>query len=681
MKLYLSILVALISTASVGLAQAPRAATITGKIHNPPAREIEFGYRSSLSPTRSEHLVVLDSENRFALTFPVPRGTLVMGGYKDPQPPKWKWLEGLRSFVFGPRAQLILFVEPGDSLHIEMNEGRFSSSLKFSGQGADNNRFIAEILPDYLDYRPDYEGLELEDFIRQADQRRQDEFEWLAKGREKYALSTGFIDYATARFDYEWANDMISYPTDYSFANGRDNRDITPEYYNFLQDISLVDENAIGTSEYRTFLTRTLDWELDKERFKPPTLSEMYDFSGLELSDADQTQLDSLYEKEGRRPSLSKMVDLSALGLSDSEQTQLDSLYANRRSLRLSERFDLSKFELSDAAIAQLDSFYKRSGQSFGTAKSSGYESSSIDTMGTRVVFHLPMEEELEGTGERVSLSELLDWSELSLSAAAVARLDSLYEQRRSLKLSEKLDLSEFGLSAAAQSQLDSIYAAPWMRRISFGGKRYNLAKQKLDGKVLYWFLAGELVNGFERGHTDFALVHERWEEFKETNPYPEYNEAIEAALTKALVLQPGQPAPDFTLDNLDGQPVSLNQFKGKAIFIDFWASWCGPCIVDLPYIQKIKAEMAEQPVVFLNISLDDDEEAWRKAIAKHEIKGVHLRAAGWGAEVAKAYSIHSLPSYYVVDAQGRIAERLRAVYDTQEIVAKIAESTKAAGG
>ena len=683
MKLYLSILVALLSTASVGLAQAPRAATITGKIHNPPAREIEFGYRSSLSPTRSEHLVELDSENRFALIFPVPRGTLVMGGYKDPQPPKWKWLEGLRSFVFGPRARLIFFVEPGDSLHIEMNEGRFSSSLEFSGQGADNNRFIAEILPDYLAFRLDYEGLALEDFIRQVEQRRQDEFEWLAEGREKYALSAEFIDYATARFNYEWAKQMISYPTNYRFANDHDNRDITPEYYNFLQDIPLVDEKAIGVSEYHTFLTRTLGWELDKvalKQLRNPTLSDRYDLSGLELSEAAQTHLDSLYEKDGRKPSLSKMVDLSALGLSDSEQIQLDSLYANRRSLRLSERFDLSKFELSAAAIAQIDSFYERSGKSYGITKSSGYESSRIDTMGTRVVFLLPMEEELEGVSEKIPLSELLDWSVLSLAAAAVTRLDSLYEHRRSLKLSEKLDLAELGLSETAQSQLDSIYAGPWMRRVSFGGKRYDLAKQKLDGRVLYWFLAGELVNEFERGYTDFASVNERWEEFKETNPYPEYNEAIEAALTKALVLQPGQPAPDFALDDLDGQPVSLNQFKGKAIFIDFWASWCGPCIGDLPYIQKIKAEMAEQPVVFLNISLDDDEEAWRKAIAKHEIKGVHLRAAGWSADVAKAYSISSLPSYYVVDAQGRIAERLRVLDDTQGIVAIIAESTKAAG-
>ena len=207
MKLYLSILVALLCTASVGLAQAPRAATITGKINNPPAREIEFGYRSSLSPTRSELLVVLDGENRFALHLSGSPRNARHGTLQRPTTSQVEMAGGVAVFrLWVTRSQLILFVEPGDSLHIEMNEGRFSSSLEFSGQGADNNRFIAEILPDYLDYRPDYEGLALEDFIRQAEQRRQDEFEWLAKGREKYELSAGFIDYATARFNYEWAN-------------------------------------------------------------------------------------------------------------------------------------------------------------------------------------------------------------------------------------------------------------------------------------------------------------------------------------------------------------------------------------------------------------------------------------------------------------------------------------------
>ncbi|MDE2732999.1 MAG: TlpA disulfide reductase family protein [Gemmatimonadota bacterium] len=685
MKLYLSILVALISTASVGLAQAPRAAIITGKIHNPPAREIEFGYRSSLSPTRSEHLVVLDSENRFALTFPVPRGTLVMGGYKDPQPPKWKWLEGLRSFVFGPRAQLILFVEPGDSLHIEIDEGLFSSSIEFSGQGADNNRFIAEILPDYLAFRLDYEGLALEDFIRQADQRRQDEFEWLAEGREKYALSAGFIDYATARFNYEWARQMISYPT-YRSANHHDNRDITPEYYDFLQDIPLVAEKAIGTGEYRTFLEHTLEWEWQSNEGNGPIypkLSETYDLSGFEWWDSVQTQLDSLYEKDGLNPSLSKMVNLSALGLSDSAQAHLDSLYEkDGRRLKLSQMVNLSKFGISEAAAqAQLDSLYEKEGHRSCIISSSEEEAPRVDTTGGTIAFYIPSEVPMDSLRkEPPKLSEKLDLSRFGLSDADQAQLDSLYEHRQPLNLSEKLDLAGLGLSAAAQAQLDSIYADKNARTWLGHWRSYDLAKQNLEGRVLYWFLAGELIAGFERGK-DFAFIHRKWEKFKETNPYPEYNEAIEAVLAKALVLQPGQPAPDFTLDDLDGQPVSLSQFQGKAVFLDFWASWCGPCIGDLSDLRKIKEEMAEQPVVFLNISLDDDEEAWKEAVAKHEIKGVHLRAAGWSADVAKAYSIRSLPSYYVVDAQGRIAERLRAVYDTQEIVAKIAESTKAAGG
>ena len=212
------------------------------------------------------------------------------------------------------------------------------------------------------------------------------------------------------------------------------------------------------------------------------------------------------------------------------------------------------------------------------------------------------------------------------------------------------------------------------MRRVSFGGKRYDLAKQKLDGRVLYWFLAGELINGFERGHTDFALVHERWEEFKETNPYPEYNEAIEAALTKALVLQPGQPAPDFTLDDLDGQPVSLNQFKGKAIFIDFWASWCGPCLVDLPDLRQIKEKTAALPVVFLNLSIDTDDAAWREAIDKHELKGIHVRADGFGSDVAKSYQVTGIPSYYLVDSQGLIVECPR-IWDTDQFVATVEKS------
>ena len=109
-------------------------------------------------------------------------------------------------------------------------------------------------------------------------------------------------------------------------------------------------------------------------------------------------------------------------------------------------------------------------------------------------------------------------------------------------------------------------------------------------------------------------------------------------------------------------------------VLLDFWASWCGPCIGDLPDLRAIKRKTGDQ-VVFLNLSLDTDEAAWREAVDKHEIEGVHVRADGWGADVAKSYQVNSLPSYYLVDSQGLIVERLRILRDTDEIVATIEKS------
>ena len=99
MKPYLCILIALLSTASVGLAQAPRAAIVTGEIHNAPSRQIEFRHEPLLAPGPSEHYIVLDEQNRFALLLNIPKGVLLSGYYKDGD--------------YFP-----LFVEPGDSLHV-----------------------------------------------------------------------------------------------------------------------------------------------------------------------------------------------------------------------------------------------------------------------------------------------------------------------------------------------------------------------------------------------------------------------------------------------------------------------------------------------------------------------------------------------------------------------------------
>ncbi|MDE2735843.1 MAG: TlpA disulfide reductase family protein [Gemmatimonadota bacterium] len=683
---YGSLLIAILTASSACLASTQSqssVAIITGEIQSPTSREITFGYESPSALEDSEERVVLDSLNRFSFELPVVRGTLVRAYYNE-----------VRS---------MFFVEPSDSLHVVVEEGFSDSSYSFSGTGADNNRFVVEWMAEFGRPRLDYEGLEAEDFKRQVDQRRRDQFEFLAARSKEYALSLGFVDYAIAHFNYEWANLMISYPTEYRFANGEDNSDLPPKYYDFLQEIPLVDEKAIGTMDYHTFLVRTLDWErreqieqaflfrsgsigrpprdrgeLDKmsNPFRRPNLSEMYNLSDLELSEETVAQLDALYEKEGRGFKLSQMVDLSAVGLLSAAQVRLDSMYEKKRRPKLSQSFDLSVFGLSETDQARIDALFEKS-KSYSFFTSSEVEEASVDTTGGSVAFYLPLEIKQDSLKkEPPKLSEKLNLS--WLSEPARAQLDSMYEHPQRPKLSERIDLSSLDLSGAVQAQLDSMTTTTGpvtLKTWSSFSARYGQAKEKLEGRVLYWFLAGEVIRGFKRGSDAFELAQHMWEEFQEINPYPEYTEVVQAALHKALKLQPGQPAPEFTLYDLDGQPVSLSQFKGQVVLLDFWASWCVPCIGDLPDLRRIKKKAADKPLVFLNLSLDTDEAAWREAIDKHEIEGVHVRADGWGADVAKSYQVNSLPSYYLVDSQGLIVERLRILRNTDEIVATIEKS------
>ena len=694
MNLYLHILVALLSTASVGLAQAPHAAIVTGEVHNPPSRDIAFHHEPLLAPGPSEHHIVLDEQNRFALLLNISKGAFVTGYYK-----------GEPYFV------IPFFVEPGDSLHAVVtfaevtetdsaaavesdslhsaaDEAPPAYSLTFSGRGADNNRFLAEFWPQHNAFDPD-NGLEAEEFTRRIAQRRRDEFALLAEGRENHALSAGFIDYMTAFFNYKWADLMISYPM-FTFRDGHwmrrfqvkpsDRRAVPPDYYDFLQEIPLINEKAIGVQEYRWFVVNALDLEVDnalaleEDEHRPYRLADMYKLSGLGLSPAVHARLDSMYNADIQthaHPKLSQMIDLAGTGLTESAHAQLDSIYEyeHHKKIIASEMAAWLGLELSPTTQAELDSY----GEEYVTAPSME-DTTKIDTTGGSLTFYMPIakiREWYEYLDSR-PLSTRIDLSGLELSEAVQAEIDSMYfayQNSPPPKLSERIDLAALGLSPTVQAQLDSIFAGPSFRIYTGTPERYDFAQQRLQGRVLYWSLARELMLGISFGSE--AFVDARWQSFVESNPFPEYTEAIQAELNRLSTLQPGQPAPDFTLHDLDGQSVSLSQFKGKVVLLDFWASWCSPCIADLGTLRKIKKQVAAQPVVFLNVSLDANEGAWKQAIAKHEIKGVHVRSE----QVSQAYNVSGIPRYYLVDPQGMIVENNLRVWDVDEVVAKIEKS------
>jgi len=137
-----------------------------------------------------------------------------------------------------------------------------------------------------------------------------------------------------------------------------------------------------------------------------------------------------------------------------------------------------------------------------------------------------------------------------------------------------------------------------------------------------------------------------------------EYKQSVENALAKRMLLAPGQPAPEFTLNDINGESHSLSNFKGKLVYIDFWATWCSPCRAQIPHLKKMKDTYKGKPIVFIAISLDDDKNAWEKMVNDEQLGGVQLHAdRAWLSDVAKQYQIFGVPTFVLVDAEGKIIE------------------------
>lgn len=128
-----------------------------------------------------------------------------------------------------------------------------------------------------------------------------------------------------------------------------------------------------------------------------------------------------------------------------------------------------------------------------------------------------------------------------------------------------------------------------------------------------------------------------------------------------------GANATDFTFMDLNGKEVSLSDFRGKFVLLDFWASWCGPCRREMKNLLPIYQELKGDDLVFISISLDDKEEDWRKLVKEEQLPWVML----WDKEgfpknreqnsIQKAYGFFQIPFIVLIDKNGKtIARGLR---------------------
>lgn len=117
---------------------------------------------------------------------------------------------------------------------------------------------------------------------------------------------------------------------------------------------------------------------------------------------------------------------------------------------------------------------------------------------------------------------------------------------------------------------------------------------------------------------------------------------------------RPGKRSPGFRAPDVEGKEYTLVDFRGKYVYIDMWATWCGPCKREMPYLKALEEEFKDAEIVFLGLSVDKDKEAWENMVRQGELTGVQLYL-GTGSRFQEGYRVESIPRFILLDKEGII--------------------------
>ena len=150
--------------------------------------------------------------------------------------------------------------------------------------------------------------------------------------------------------------------------------------------------------------------------------------------------------------------------------------------------------------------------------------------------------------------------------------------------------------------------------------------------------------------------------DFKQAYPSSDLTDRLETQYQQWLTLAAGRPAPPIIGTTPEGELLSLSDLKGKVVYVDVWATWCGHCLQEFPHSRKLQQQFEDNDqVAFLYISIDrvEQQERWKKMIVDQKLQGVHIidPPEGEDGSIMKTYQINGIPRYILIDQTGNIMD------------------------
>lgn len=179
----------------------------------------------------------------------------------------------------------------------------------------------------------------------------------------------------------------------------------------------------------------------------------------------------------------------------------------------------------------------------------------------------------------------------------------------------------------------------------------YSYMLESLPGESGYQLLAYKLQRDFNAGLYGY---------FGPDCPYPDLAARVKSKYQHLEAMFKGSVVPAVPLYTAEDELISLMDFRGKYLYLDFWATWCKPCIQEFPYLDAIKQQFADRNIVFIGVSVDREEDlqTWKNYVSENNLTGIQVHARRDGYEpLKKAWNIRSIPRFVIISPEGLMHE------------------------